>query len=235
MQTRLARTLSLGLAAAALLVTAGLSADAQARRPNVTRKGGQFGVMLGGSACIPGQAECTRDLAMDDAVAGVTVDGKTRPSVGLGGELGYRFNKWVFAGAAYNLGFFDTSYEITGAADYRRAMQNSVFGVVRPTLPLWRFDFGLGIGPGFSRQTFVRTDGTKDYSQGFALLISPTIDVFVSRRIFVGAKLDLIVNAHGRTCRETSTEVNCTKQTYNTDLAPVHQMIFGLHLGGTFL
>lgn len=233
MQTRRARTLSLGLAAAALLVTAGLCADAHARRPNVTRKGGQFGIMLGGSACIPSQAECARDQAV--GLGGVTVDGKTRPSVGLGAELGYRFNRFVFAGAAYNLGFFDTSYEVTGMADYRRGMQNSVFGVVRPILPLWRFDFGLGLGPGFSRQAYVRTDGTKDYSQGFAFKIEPTIDVFVSRRVFVGAKLDLILNAHGRTCRETETDVHCDKQHYDTDLAPVHQMIFGLHVGGTFL
>jgi hypothetical protein len=120
-------------------------------------------------------------------------------------------------------------------SDYRRGMQNSVFGVVRPILPVWRFDFGLGLGPGFSRQTFVRTDGTKDYSQGFAFKLEPTIDVFVSRRVFVGAKLDLIFNAHGRTCREDAIEVNCTKQSYDTDLAPVHQMIFGLHVGGTFL
>jgi hypothetical protein len=233
MQTRPARTLSLGLAAAALLVTAGLSADAHARRPNVTRKGGQFGIMLGGSACIPSQAQCARDQAV--GLGGVTVDGKTRPSVGLGAELGYRFNRFVFAGAAYNLGFFDTSYEVTGMADYRRGMQNSVFGVVRPILPVWRFDFGLGLGPGFSRQAYVRTDGTKDYSQGFAFKIEPTIDVFVSRRVFVGAKLDLILNAHGRTCRETETTVHCDKQHYDTDLAPVHQMIFGLHVGGTFL
>jgi hypothetical protein len=233
MQNRRVRTLSLGLTAAALLVTAGLSADAHARRPNLTRKGGQFGVMLGGSACIPGKAECARDL--QTGAGGVTVDGKTRPSVGLGAELGYRFNRFVFAGAAYNLGFFDTSYEVTGMADYRRGMQNSVFGVVRPILPVWRFDFGLGLAPGFSRQTFVRTDGTKDYSQGFAFMLSPTVDVFVSRRVFVGAKLDLIFNAHGRTCREDAINIDCTKQTYNTDLAPVHQMVFGLHVGGTFL
>lgn len=233
MQNRRVRTLSLGLTAAAVLATAGFSADAHARRPNLTRKGGQFGVMLGGSACIPGKAECARDQAT--GVGGVTVDGKTRPSVGLGAELGYRFNPYVFAGAAYNLGFFDTSYEVTGASNYRRGMQNSVFGVVRPTLPLWRFDFGLGLGPGFSRQTFVRTDGTKDYSQGFAFLLSPTIDVFVSRRVFVGAKLDLILNAHGRTCREDATSVVCDKQQRDTDIAPVHQMVFGLHVGGTFL
>ncbi|MCA9712464.1 MAG: hypothetical protein KDK70_41935, partial [Myxococcales bacterium] len=189
----------LGLAAATLLITAGLSSQAQAR-PNITRKGGQWGVMLGGSACIPGKAECTRDAVTD---GGITVDGRTRPSVGLGAELGYRFNRYVFAGAAYNLGFFDTEYEVAGAtaSGYRRGYQNSIFGVVRPTLPAWRFDFGLGLGAGFSRQTFKWDNSDdKDYSQGFAFLLSPTIDIYVARRVFVGAKMDLILNGHGRSC-----------------------------------
>lgn len=231
MPTRRARPLSLGLAAAALLVTAGLSTQAEARRPNIKRKGGQFGILVGGAACIPGKAECARDQVSE---GGITVDGRTRPSFGLGGELGYRFNRFVFAGAAYDLGFFDTSYEVTGHESYRRGYQHSVFGVVRPTLPVWRFDFGLGLGPGFSRQAFVRTDGSKDYSQGFAFKIAPTIDIFVSRRIFVGAKLDLILNGHGRTCRQRDDTTVCTDAGV-TDLAPVHQMVFGLHVGGTFL
>lgn len=223
-----ARTVTrLGLATAALLVTAGLSTQAEARRPNIKRKGGQFGVLVGGSACVPGKAECTRDT--------VTVDGRTRPSVGLGGELGYRFNRNVFAGAAYNLGFFDTDYSIAGTSTYRRGLQHSVFGVVRPTLPLWRFDLGLGVGLGFSRQVFKLEDSDdKDYSQGFAMKFAPTIDLYVSRRIFVGAKMDLIVNAHNRTCRQRGANTNCT-DVMDTDIAPVHQMVFGLHVGGTFL
>lgn len=218
---------SLGLAAAALLATAGISTDAEAR-PDIRRRGGQFGVMLGGSACIPGKAECSRES--------VTVDGATRPSFGLGAELGYRFNRYVFAGAAYNLGFFVTDYTTTETTTaYRRGYQNSVFGVVRPTLPVWRFDFGLGVGAGFSRQTFkFDNSDDKDYSQGFAFLLSPTIDVYVSRRIFVGAKMDLILNGHGRTCRQRGPNTMCT-DTGNDDLAPVHQMLFGLHVGGTFL
>jgi hypothetical protein len=219
---------SLGLATAALLITAGLSSTAEAR-PNLRRKGGQFGVMLGGSACIPGKAECTRQS--------VSVDGRTRPSLGLGAELGYRFNRYVFVGAAYNLGFFDTDYAIADAMGYRRGYQNSVFGVVRPTLPVWRFDFGLGVGAGFSRQAFVvENSDDKDYSQGFAFKLAPTIDIFVSRRIFVGAKMDLIINGHGKTChvRDNSTSTICTTAG-DTDLAPVHQMLFGLHVGGTFL
>ena len=218
------------LAAAALLATIGVAGEAEAK-PNITRKGGQWGVMLGGSACIPGKAKCARDSVTEN---GVTVDGRTRPSFGLGAELGYRFNKFVFAGAAYNLGFFDTAYEVDGHSDYKRAYQNSVFGVVRPTLPVWRFDFGLGLGPGFSRQAFVHDNGDKDYSQGFAFKIAPTVDIFVAQRIFIGAKLDLILNAHTKTCRQRASTTTCEK-TAESDLAPVHQMIFGLHVGGTFL
>ncbi|MCH9686523.1 MAG: hypothetical protein K0V04_34135 [Deltaproteobacteria bacterium] len=232
MLDRRARTVSLGLAAAALLVTAGVSSDAEARRrPNIKRKGGQYGIIFGGAACIPGKAECARDNVSD---GGVTIDGRTRPSFGMGAELGYRFNRYVFAGAAYNLGFFDTSYEVSGADNYRRGFQNSVFGVVRPTLPVWRFDFGLGLGPGFSRQTFVHENGDKDYSQGFAFKLAPTIDIFLTRRVFLGAKLDLILNGHRRTCAQTGNTTNCV-DTGSTDLAPVHQMVFGLHVGGTFM
>ncbi len=224
---------SLRLALPALVLVAGLGlpkgADAA---PNITRKGGQWGVTLGGSACIPGKAKCIRDNVQE---GGVTVDGKTRPSFGMAGELGYRFNKFVFAGAHYNLGFFDTNYEVTGMGGYKHAYQNSIYGVVRGIIPAWRFDFGLAAGPGFSRQTFKMDNGDKDYSQGFSWIISPSIDIWVARRVFLGAKLDLLFNGHRKTCHERGSRTDCVKGAANTDVAPVHQMIFGLHIGGTFL
>ena len=131
-------------AAAAAAVLVGAATDANAR-PNIKRRGGQWGVTFGGAACIPGKAQCARDNVSE---GGVTVDGRTRPSFGTGAELGYRFNKWVFAGAAYNLGFFDTSYEVSGFSSYKRGFQNSVYAVVRPTVPAWRFDFGPRSRPG---------------------------------------------------------------------------------------
>lgn len=216
--------------AAALTVFASAPTEAQAR-PNITRKGGQWGVTMGGAACIPGKAKCARDSVSD---GGVTIDGRTRPSFGTGAELGYRLNKWIFLGAAYNLGFFDTDYEVSGFSDYKRGYQNSVYGVVRPSIPAWRFDFGLGLGPGFSRQTFVTENGDKDYSQGFSFKLAPTIDIWVARRVFIGAKVDLLLNGHGKTCRERGNTTTCEK-TADSDLAPVHQMVFGLHVGGTFL
>jgi hypothetical protein len=217
-------------ASAALVAGMTVATNAEAR-PNITRRGGQVGVMLGGSACIPGKADCTRNSVTE---GGVTIDGDTAPSFGANAELGYRFNKFVFFGASYNLGFFNTKYEVNGASGYRRAYQNSIYAVVRPTLPVWRFDFGLGLGPGFSRQVFVLDNKDKDYSQGFSWVISPTIDVFITRRMFIGAKLDLLLNAHGRTCRQRGNMTTCNDAT-ERDLAPVHQMLFGLHIGGTFL
>jgi hypothetical protein len=214
--------------ALALGLFASQSADA---KPNIDRKGGQWGVMLGGSACIPGKAKCNRADVLD---GGITIDGKTRPSFGLGAELGYRFNKWVFVGAHYNFGLFDTAYEVDGASGYKRGYQNSVYGIVKPIAAVWRFDFGLGTGPGFSRQAFTRDNGDKDYSQGFSWVVSPSIDVFVTKRIFVGIKTDLLFNIHGKTCHQVGDDTSCSK-TGDTDLAPVHQAIFGLHIGGTFL
>lgn len=215
-----------------LALAAGLLATASAEaKPNIDRQGGQWGITLGGSACIPGKAKCNRNDIED---GGITVDGKTRPSFGMGAELGYRFNKWVFAGAQYNLGFFDTNYEVTGGTGYKRGYQHSIYGIVKPILPVWRFDFGLGMGPGFSRQAFQRDGKEKDYSQGFSWVFSPSIDIFVSKRIFIGVKADILLNAHRKTCHQTGNDTSCTKGRAN-DLAPVHQTIFGLHLGGTFL
>jgi len=48
------------------------------------------------------------------------------------------------------------------------------------------------------------------------------------------AKLDLLLNAHTKTCRQRGNQTTC-EQTADSDLAPVHQMLFGLHVGGPFL
>ena len=78
---------SLALGSLAFVCALGMASEAHAK-PNVERKGGQWGVLLGGSACIPGKAECDREE--------IGVDGETAPSFGANAELGYRFNKWVF-------------------------------------------------------------------------------------------------------------------------------------------
>ena len=221
---RLPSPFLVGLAAAATVLGAPSVATA---KPNIERKGGQWEVLLGAAACMPGKAPCRQDNDV--------AEGRTRLSFGMGANLGYRW-RYVFLGAGYNLGLLRPDYEVLNASDYSIGYQNSVFGVIRPILPLWRFDIGLDIAPGFSWQTFriAQGDGDKDFSRGFAFKFGPVVDIFITRRIFLGAKLDLILNAHRETCLKRGDTTTCSR-TSDEDLAGTHQLIFGLHLGGTFL
>lgn len=218
--------LAVSALAAGLVLTAATAAEAA----DVKRRGGQAEVMLGGSMCIPSQAACR---------AATDVVGSTGPSMGLGFTLGFRPLRTLMIGAAYNVGFFNPNYLSPGtdADAYRLAYQNSFFAVIRGILPIWRFDFGLEIGPGFSRQVFSARGNAlpydKQFSQGFALKTSPVIDLYVTRQFFIGAKIDFLWNFHRQVCTDTgSTRVCQTRAT--DDQASVHQMIVGVHLGGTF-
>jgi hypothetical protein len=148
--------------------------------------------------------------------------------------MGYRLHRFVFVGAAYRFGMFDTAYIPHSGVPYDLGYQHSVYGMVRPILPVWRFDLGLTLGPGFSRQVFRSADGSKDYSQGFSFALGPTVDVFISSRVFIGVRGELLLNAHRKYCRGGGQDSACGPSGPE-DLGPVHQMVFGLHVGGTFL
>ncbi len=197
--------------------------------PNVRRKGGQWSLLAGGAACVPGQSSCSRE----STVAGTTIDGSTRPSLATGAELGYRINDYVFIGAAYRFGMFDMSFVNPDGLPYESAYQHSIYGVVRPSIPLWRFDLGLTLGSGFSRQVFRLPGDDRDYSAGFSAVVGPTLDLFVSERVFVGARVDLLLNAQGDVCQQRGGNTACGPA-QETDAGPVHQMVFGLNVGGTF-
>lgn len=205
-------------------------ATTAAEAADVKRRGGQAEMMIGGSLCIPSHAGCK---SASDVI------GRTAPSFGMGFTLGFRPLRALMIGAAYNVGFFNADYLATGAnADaYRFAYQNSFFGVIRGILPIWRIDLGLEIGPGFSRQVFRAKDGAlpfdRQYSQGFALKTAPVIDFYLTRRFFLGAKIDFIWNFHREVCTAAGGSKLCQTRDDN-DQASVHQMIVGLHLGTTF-
>ncbi len=199
--------------------------------PNVKRRGGQFEGMVGGSLCIPGTADCKSS----DNLAG-----KTGPSFGMGFTLGYRPIRSLMIGGAYNLGFFNPSYR-NGAVDvYKSAYQNSLFGVIRGIIPVWRIDIGLELAPGWSRQTFKVNSGlspvlgNKQFSQGFALKTAPMIDFFITRQLFIGAKFDFIFNFHRQVCVDYAEGNRTCAVRDSSDQASVHQMILGFHIGGTF-
>ncbi len=227
----------------AVLLTA-LASNTSEAKPNIKRTGGQAELTFGGSLCIPGAASCS---------SAVDVVGKTGPSIGAGFTLGYRPLKSLFIGAAYNVGFFNPDYRLADDASvdvYKLAYQNSVFGVIRGILPLWRFDLGLELAPGWSRQAFKVADAqllrtppelgetitvSKEFSQGFALKTAPVIDIYITRQIFLGVKLDLIFNFHREVCydHDDGTRRSCFRKQADNQ-ASVHQMIVGAHIGGTF-
>lgn len=222
---RLIQCLSPALVAGAWL----LSASAAEAAPTVKRRGGQWSLTMGASACIPGKADCKRNEVLD---GNLVIDGRSRLSFGMGADIGYRFNRFFFLGGAYTFGMFNTDYEVAQGEGFKHAYQNSVFLIARPTIPVWRFDFGLGLGPGYSRQTYRYDNRDKDFTEGFSWVFSPSIDFFVTRRIFLGGKVDFILNAHSRTCQRRDDTTHCIDG--DNTLGRVHQTIFGFHLGGIF-
>ena len=193
------------------------------------RRGFHSEFTLGASACVSGRAQCTSE---DE-----TLTGKTKPHAGFGVTLGFRPLKVLMLGAAYNIGFFNPDYATAGADVYRRAVQNSFFAVARAILPVWRFDLGLELGPGWSRQTFRGTDVAlfdRVSSQGFAMKMGPVIDLYVTKHFFIGAKADFIFNFHREVCTDALSEPRACIRTQESDQAAVHQVIGGLHVGSVF-
>ena len=222
---------TLVLAATLCTLTLAALAPSSASAADVKRRGGQVEGTFGASLCIPGKGDCK---SADD------VSGKTGPSFGMGFTLGVRPIKYLMIGGAYNLGFFNPDYKDGPIDVYKSAYQNSLFGVIRGIIPIWRVDLGLEIAPGWSRQTFKVKEGLasailgdKVYSQGFALKTAPVVDIFVTRQFFVGAKVDFIFNFHKEVCSSRGSNTGCAVGEDN-DQASVHQMLVGFHLGGTF-
>jgi hypothetical protein len=192
-------------------------------RADENRRGLQVEGMIGGSACLPGRAPCKQDQD--------TFDGFTKPSFGTGVAIGFRPVRWFMIGGLYRWGMFHPDYD---GVEYSWGGQHTAALMLRPIIPIWRFDLGFNIAPGYARQVFRRDDGGRDYSQGFAMLIGPVLDVYVTDRFFIGAEVDFIFNTQETVCRREGGDTTCSK---GPDLAltPTHQALFGLHLGWTFL
>lgn len=213
------------LAAALGLATAiGLPSEAHARKDNKPkRKGGQAEVLVGASACIPGKGECKADGL-----------GKTAPSVGMAFDIGWRAHKAFFIGAGYGVGWFNPTWQVAGAREFRSAFGQGIFGILRAYVPIWRIDLGFEVAPGWSRQTFVAAGGgLRTYTQGFALRPGVSLDIWLGKHVFIGAKLDTMFNFHNEQCEKTKSTRDCA---IDSDLRQtrVHQLIGGVHVGGNF-
>ncbi len=227
--------LTVVLPAFVLTAVAALTPRQAAAAPNVDRRGFQFEGQFGVAACIPGKADCKKADSVGEALIG-----RTGPSFGMGFTVGFRPIKQLLIGGAYNLGVFNPDYRNVGGFDvYKSAYQNSVFGVIRAILPIWRLDLGLELAPGWSRQAFTIREGyvgglTKEYSQGFALKLGPVVDIYITKHVFIGAKLDFIFNFHRQICHEFSGSSKSCEPKSDKNQASVHQMIAGFHVGATF-
>ena len=192
------------------------------------RRGLQVEGMIGGSACIPGRAPCRQDQEL--------LDGFTKPSFGTGAAIGARPVRWFMIGALYRWGMFHPDYDGVDGDVYRWGGQHTVALMLRPILPIWRFDLGLNIAPGYARQVFRRAEGRdRDYSQGFAMLVGPTVDVYLGERFFLGAEVDFIFNTQEKVCQRRGDDTQCFDAGDTLTLTPTHQALFGLHFGWTFL
>lgn len=214
------------------LVTA-LAVPDRASAADVKRRGGQFEGTFGASLCIPGRGDCK---------SADTVSGKTGPSFGMGFTLGFRPLRSLLIGGAYNLGFFNPDYRVGGSDVYKSAYQNSFFGVIRGIIPIWRVDIGLEVAPGWSRQVFKLRDSTglnpidRTFSQGFALKTAPMVDFYITRNVFIGAKIDFIFNFHKQVCSDLANgnRTCVARGDSDNNQASIHQMLVGFHVGGTF-
>lgn len=207
-----------------LPVSLGLFPTSVAAKPDVAREGLQIEGLIGGSNCLPGRAACRSDNPR--------LSGVTRGAIGGGAAVGWRAWPFLFVGVMYRGGMFRPDYELVDGRRYGSGVQHSAFVVARASIPIWRFDLGLSVAPGYSHQTFRYEGGARDYTQGFALAVGPVVDIFVARHLFVGFEADFIFNAHRRVCEVRSGSTACTtsRDRYPT---PVHQAIYGLHVGFT--
>jgi hypothetical protein len=205
------------------LTVVATSSTAEAK-PN--KRGGQIEGMIGAAGCIPGRAPCRHDEAV--------FSGGARPSFATGAALAWRPVKFFMLGAIYRWGMFNPAFDGDDGTDYRWAGQHTIGFLMRPILPIGRVDIGLNFAPAFGRQVFkIGRGNDRDMSQGFALLVGPNVDVFLTDHFFIGGGVDFIFNTQKRVCSTRGDETDCTTRPIR-DVAPTHQVLFGFRLGGTF-
>jgi hypothetical protein len=200
------------LAAASLVLALQDAEPPRHRRHNWDpyRHGLQWRLLVGGSGCMRGAVKCNVD------------GGRTLPSFGAAGDLGYLFEGMLFVGLGYDFGLLHPSYgDDPLRSSQRRGEYHGLFAMVKGLLPVYIFRPGLGIGPGWMRQSFVADDGSRRRSDAFAVRITPSMDFTMSTRFFFGFSADFLLN----TARASETE---------GALGPTHAVVFGFNVGGGF-
>lgn len=188
------------------------------------RRGMYSSLTLGVSNCLDG-----RNGAKCQGPVGGGQDGKLKPSFAFTKEIGYRI-PWALFGVSYSLGFLRPSWSGGDSGISQISYQHSLLAVIRPTLPVWRFDLGLNIAPGWSRQVYRSDWSDRLYTQGFALGVGVVASVNITRGWIVGFRWDAISNFHNKRCMSTAnTDTMCSEIADGTPLA------LNMGLSGVFL
>lgn len=181
---------------------------------------------LGVSNCLDG-----RNGANCRTVPGSASEGKLKPSFAFTKEFGYRI-PWALFGVSYSLGFLRPSWTLPGQdSDVTDiSYQHSILAVIRPTLPIWRFDLGLNIAPGWSRQVYRRDWSNRTYTQGFALGVGVVASVNLTQSWIIGFRWDAISNFHSKMCSSTK-----SSDTHCVDMPDGSPSALNMGLSGLFL
>lgn len=207
-----------------LCMTAALAWPNAANADEPEREGGQVDIVVGGSGCIPARGDCSFE---DDTF--------TKGSVGVAFDIGWRAHRAFFLGAGYTIGWYTPTWELgePEVRDFRTAYNQGVFAVLRAYIPVWRIDIGLELSPGWTQTTFVAEGSrVRNLAHGFALRPGFSLDFRLGRHLFLGAKVDVLLNFHSRFCVKDGSR-DCGNQPTIPQL-PVHQVIGGVHFGANF-
>lgn len=181
---------------------------------------------LGVSNCLNGR----NDAKCRTPIGGVG-EAKLKPSFAFTKEFGYRI-PWALFGVSYSLGFMRPSWTGPGVESETTdiSYQHSLLAVIRPTLPIWRFDLGFNIAPGWSRQVLRRDWSDRTYTQGFALGLGVVASVNLTQSWIVGFRWDAISNFHSKMCSSTKdTDTICV------DVPDGRPSALNMGLSGLFL
>ncbi len=196
-------------------------------RAEPQRIGAQVEALGGLAFCVDGPPECERDA--------LPVPGRMQPSFGGGVAIGARPRPWIIVAAVYRAGLFDPDYGGVDGKLIDHVVQHTIAAAVRPVLPVWRMDFGLTLGVGYSHQSAdFHESGRREFTQGATFITGLTIDGFITDHVFAGIGAEMLANLHGAVCRQTSVVSSCVAFMPRDAVTPNHQVLFGLRLGSTF-
>jgi hypothetical protein len=140
-------------------------------------------------------------------------------------------------GASYSANLLSPKWGLGAAPEsaddqvFSGANVQGIFGVFRLIVPIKRVDIGIEAAPGFAWQFFNANEGRlirtlpgsteaitvqRETTRGFSLKLAPMVNVFVSRRVYLGMRADVMLSFHGESCYQDAATLQnvCVSKSY---------------------